>query len=83
MAFPDLDSVNVYKYENQFDYSRYDNAQMHITLCSVPWDMGEAHIGNRTISGIGNVVWFETEAKRDKWFADIPDNECIHATHSF
>lgn len=83
MAFPDLDSVNVYKYENQFDYARYDNAQMHITLCSVPWDMGEAHIGNRTISGIGNVVWFETEAKRDKWFADIPDNECIRLTTKY
>lgn len=76
-AFPELENVNVYKYRNEFDYSRYDNTQMHITLCSVPWDMGEAHIGNRTISGIGNVVWFESEAKRDAWFAAIPDNKCI------
>lgn len=76
-AFPDVGGVDVYKYKNQFDYSRYDHTQMHITLCSVPWDMGEAHIGARTISGIGNVVWFETEAARDAWFAAIPDNRCI------
>lgn len=76
-VFPDLGNVDVYKYKNEFDYSRYDHAQMHIMLCSVPWDMGEAHIGARTISGIGNVVWFETEAKRDAWFAAIPDNKCI------
>lgn len=76
-SFPNLGNVDVYKYRNEFDYSRYDGAQMHILLCSVPWDMGEAHIGNRTISGIGNVVWFETEAKRDAWFDAIPDNECL------
>lgn len=76
-AFPDLGNVDVYKYRNEFDYSRYDHTQMRITLCSVPWDMGEAHIGARTISGIGNVVWFETEAKRDAWFAAIPDSKCI------
>lgn len=75
--FPDVGNVDVYKYQNNFNYARYDTTQMHIQICSVPWDMGEAHIGNRTISGIGNVVWFETEAKRDKWFDDIPDNECI------
>lgn len=75
--FPDIGNVDVYKYQNNFNYARYDTTQMHIQICSVPWDMGEAHIGNRTISGIGNVVWFETEAKRDKWFDDIPDSECI------
>lgn len=75
-AFPDLESVDVYKYQNEFDYSRYDEMQMHLQLCSVPWDMGEAHIGARTISGIGNVVWFETEEKRNKWFDSIPDSEC-------
>lgn len=75
--FPDVGNVDVYKYQNNFNYSRYDSTQMHIQICSVPWDMGEAHIGNRTISGIGNVVWFETEAKRDEWFDDIPDTQCI------
>lgn len=75
--FPDVANVDVYKYRNNFDYSRYNDTQMHLMLCSVPWDMGEAHIGNRTISGIGNVVWFETEAKRDAWFDAIPDDKCI------
>lgn len=74
--FPHIDNVNVYKFDNDFDYSRYDALQMKLTVCVVPWDMGEAHIGNRTISGIGNVVWFETKANRDAWFAAIPDNQC-------
>lgn len=75
--FPDLETVNAYKFNGDFDYSEFDNPQMNITLCRVPWDMGEVHIGNRTVSGIGNVVHFGTKAKRDKWFNDIPDNECI------
>lgn len=74
--FPHIDNVNVNQWTNEFDYSRYDSLQMKLTICAVPWDMGEAHIGNRTISGIGNVVWFETKEKRDAWFAAIPDNQC-------
>ena len=72
--FPDLGNVDVYKYQNEFDYARYDAEQMDILLCSVPWDMGEAHVGNRTISGIGNVVYFGSEEKRDEWFNSIPDD---------
>lgn len=75
--FPHINNVNVYKYLNEFDYMRYDSLQMKLQICSVPWDMGEAHIGNRTISGIGNVVYFETPEKRDKWFEAIPDSECF------
>ena len=75
--FPYLEGVDVYKYDNSFDYSRYDYAQMKITVCKVPWDMGEAHVGNRTISGIGNVVFFDSKSARDKWFDDIPDSECF------
>lgn len=75
--FPNVGNVDVYKYQNDFDYGRYDNAQMRIQICAVPWDMGEAHIGNRTISGIGNVVWFETEENRDAWFDAIPDTDCF------
>ena len=76
-VFPHYENVNVYKYENDFDYSRYNYSQMRLTVCRVPWDMGEAHIGNRTISGIGNVVYFGDKAKRDKWFTDIPAADCI------
>lgn len=76
-AFPYLDNQNVYQYDNDFDYSRYDYTQMKITLCTVPWDMGEAHIGARTISGIGNVVHFGSKENRDAWFDAIPDSECF------
>jgi len=75
--FPDVDGVNVYQYANDFDYKRYDYSQMSLQLCSVPWDMGEAHVGNRTISGIGNVVYFSSKEERDLWFDKIPDSECF------
>lgn len=81
--FPDLSTVDVYKYANEFDYTRYDRTQMSMQLCTVPWDMGEAHIGNRTISGIGNVVYFEDKAARDAWFAAIPDTECYRFETKF
>ena len=76
-SFPDISTVRTYQYDNKFDYSKFDTVQMNITLCKVPWDMGEAHIGNRTISGIGNVVHFGSKEKRDKWFDDIPDSKCF------
>ena len=81
--FPHLDNVNVYKYENDLDYSRYDYTQMKLTICTVPWDMGEAHVGQRTISGIGNVVAFEDAAARDQWFTTIPDSECVRIETKF
>lgn len=74
--FPNIANVKTYDYDNKIDYSRFDNVQMNITLCKVPWDMGEAHVGNRTISGIGNVVWFGDKETRDAWFDAIPDDEC-------
>lgn len=81
--FPHIDNIDTYKYDNNFDYGRFDYDQMDLQICCVPWDMGEARIGQRTISGIGNVVYFETKAKRDKWFDDIPDNECIRISTKF
>ena len=81
--FPNIGNIDVYKYANEFDYTRYDSMQMSMQLCTVPWDMGEAHIGNRTISGIGNVVYFESKEERDKWFAAIPDTECYRFETKF
>lgn len=75
--FPHIDNVDVYKYQNELDYSRFDYSQMSIMMCCVPWDMGEAHVGARTISGIGNVVDFGSKEARDTWFAAIPDGECL------
>lgn len=82
-AFPNIDNVEVYKFDNDFDYSRYDYTQMELMICSVPWDMGEAHVGNRTVSGIGNVVYFGTKEARDTWFDAIPDAECYRFTTKF
>jgi hypothetical protein len=76
-GFPHADNVNVYDYQNDIDYSRYDYSQMSIQVCSVPWDQGEAHIGQRTISGIGNVVHFGSAEKRNAWFDAIPDTDCF------
>ena len=81
--FPHINNINTYKYDNHFDYGRFDAPQMELQVCTVPWDMGEAHIGNRTISGIGNVVYFETREKRDAWFDAIPDDECYRFTPKF
>lgn len=74
--FPNVENVDVYQFDNDFDYSRYDSIQMELQICTVPWDMGEAHIGARTISGIGNVVYFGSKRKRDEWFDAIPEREC-------
>ena len=81
--FPHISNVDTYKYDNDFDYGRFDYTQMQLILCTVPWDMGEAHIGNRTISGIGNVVYFGSKQERDKWFDDIPDSECYRFETKF
>lgn len=74
-AFPNVSGVRVFKYDNDLDYTRFDHTQMTITCCHVPWDMGEVHVGNRAISGIGNVVYFEGKAARDAWFDAIPEGE--------
>lgn len=74
-AFPHVENVRVFKYDNDLDYTRFNHTQMTITCCHVPWDMGEVHVGNRAISGIGNVVYFESKAVRDAWFDAIPEGE--------
>lgn len=63
-SFPGVSNVNVWKYENEMDYSRFDTEQMQITVCAVPWDLGEAHVGQRVIEGVGNVVDFGSERDR-------------------
>lgn len=81
--FPHVGNVDVYKFDNDFDYERFNATQMELQVCSVPWDVGEAHIGARTISGIGNVVYFETKEERDAWFDAIPDSECYRFTTKY
>ena len=62
------------RFANELDYSQeFDTVQMTITLCSVPYDVGEIHIGNRQIGGRGNVVGWESEQSRDAYFASKKD----------
>lgn len=81
--FPHVGNVDVFKFDNDFDYERFNATQMELQVCSVPWDVGEAHIGARTISGIGNVVYFGTKDERDAWFDAIPDSECYRFTTKY
>ena len=54
--FPGLDNVDVYAYENTFDYSRF-KPNARLKMCNVPW-----------CGDYENVVKFENDTKRDEWF---------------
>lgn len=60
-AFPDIQTVDVYKYQNNFDYTRWSE-DTRIKLCNVLWN-----------SDYRNVVTFETNALRDNWFDSLSD----------
>lgn len=55
-TFPGIDNVNVYRYENTFDYSRWGTDTVFKCL-NVPW-----------CSDYENVVDFGSETVRDTWF---------------
>ena len=81
--FPHVANIDTFKYDNKLDYSRFNATQMKLQICTVPWDVGEAHVGQRTISGIGNVVYFGSKENRDAWFAAIPDTDCYRFETKF
>lgn len=54
--FPNLGNVDVYAYENKFDYSRF-KPNARLKMCNVPW-----------CGDYENVVKFENDTKRDEWF---------------
>lgn len=56
-VFPNLDNENVYKYRNEFDYSRW-TADVRIYIGSVNWD-----------NTYSNVVKFDDDSSRDEWFS--------------
>lgn len=60
-AFPDIQTVDVYKYQNNFDYTRWSE-DTRIKLCNVLWN-----------SDYRNVVTFETNVLRDNWFDSLSD----------
>lgn len=57
--FPNLGNVDVYAYENTFDYSRF-KPNARLKMCNVPW-----------CGDYENVVKFENDAKRDEWFDSL------------
>ena len=59
--FPDLQTVDVYEYQNNFDYTRW-NEDTKIRLVNVVWN-----------STYDNVVGFATNVARDSWFDSIDD----------
>ena len=54
--FPNLGNVDVYAYENTFDYSRF-KPNARLKMCNVPW-----------CGDYENVVKFDGDAERDAWF---------------
>lgn len=63
--FPHASTIDVYRYENTFDYNRWPS-NVELTLCNVPW-----------CGDYENVVKFEDDAARDAWFDGLPDTETI------
>lgn len=59
--FPNLPTVNVYQFQNTFDYSRW-NEKSKIKLCNVLWN-----------SEYADVVKFDTDSQRDMWFDSLDD----------
>lgn len=59
--FPHLNTVDVYRFQNTFDYTRWnENSKIH--LVNVIWN-----------SDYADVVKFDTNAQRDAWFDGIDD----------
>lgn len=54
--FPLIDNVNVYKYQNNFNYARW-NGKVSIKLLNVLWN-----------SNYADVPYFESVKERDTWF---------------
>lgn len=54
--FPDLPTVDVYKYRNEYDYDRYKET-VRIKMMNVSW-----------CGDYDNTVYFDTKQKRDQWF---------------
>lgn len=57
--FPDIDTVDVYEYKNDFDYDHLED-DTKVRLCNVLWS-----------SDYSNVVKFDDDAQRDAWFDSL------------
>lgn len=68
--FPNLDNVDVYRYDNTLDYSRF-KPTARLKMCNVPW-----------CGDYDNVVKFDDDAARDAWF-DSLEGEVINLDTMF
>lgn len=68
--FPNLDNVNVYRYDNALDYSRF-KPTARLKMCNVPW-----------CGDYDNVIKFDDDAARDAWF-DALDGETVNLDTMF
>lgn len=68
--FPNLGNVDVYAYENTFDYSRF-KPNARLKMCNVPW-----------CGDYENVVKFEDDAARDEWF-DLLSGDVVNLETMF
>lgn len=59
--FPNLSTVDVYQFQNTFDYTRW-NEKSRVKLCNVLWN-----------SDYADVVKFESDELRDNWFDNLHD----------
>lgn len=69
-SFPGVDNVDVYKYRNEFDYSRWGD-DVRYTVVNVPW-----------CGDYDNVVAFRDEAERDAYLDGLDgaryDSSMVH-----
>nr|DAJ67199.1 MAG TPA: Major tail protein [Bacteriophage sp.] len=68
--FPNLDNVDVYRYDNKLDYSRF-KPTARLKMCNVPW-----------CGDYDNVVKFDDDAARDAWF-DALEGETVNLDTMF
>ena len=80
--YPNLANSNVWQYEQEFDFSKFDDIQMHIKLCNVPWDIGEVHVGLKSIP-MGNVVGWNSKEERDTYLDGLEGMEWDTAYRSY
>lgn len=64
------DNVNVYAYENVFDYTRWQ-PDVRLKICNVGW-----------CSTYENVPGFESDNERDAWFDSVPGREIVLAVET-
>lgn len=69
-GFPNLDNVEVYRYGNTLDYSRF-KPTARLKMCNVPW-----------CGDYDNVVKFDDDAARDAWF-DALEGETVNLDTMF